>query len=235
MLEECHIMPFKMHNTQRARDWTQMESFWGRKRVLEWKGEILADNERMNTEQIRNLIVFSGYVHDCWDRCLCAFRPIEVNEEKTRMDIAFHWLPLLDDKVKRTDLVSSLENPYSAYDPHGGTPGNNNYVFDLVTQRAIPSGYIFTVKTDDPVKRPLPSFALLQMQWNLHRIAAMQGAGEDDDSDIDSDGDSVAVPSRSRSPIKDWRAENTAPSRSPTRSRSPAKLRGLSPGQLFER
>ncbi|KOS42067.1 hypothetical protein ACN38_g7047 [Penicillium nordicum] len=43
------------------------------------------------------------------------------------------------------------------------------------------------------------------MQWNLTRIAAMQGAGEDEDSDIDSDSDSVAVESGSRSPIKEAR------------------------------
>ena len=41
------------------------------------------------------------------------------------------------------------------------------------------------------------------MQWNLSRIASMQGAGEDEDSDLDSDDDSVddfvAITSGSRS------------------------------------
>lgn len=42
----------------------------------------------------------------------------------------------------------------------------------------IPSGYIFTVTTDDPSEKPLPSFALLTLQWNLRRIAATQGVAE---------------------------------------------------------
>lgn len=69
----------------------------------------------------------------------------------------------------------------------------------------ISSRYIFTITTANPITHPLPSEELLTMQWNLTRIAAMQGAGEDEDSDIDSDSDSVAVESGSRSPIKEAR------------------------------
>ncbi|KAJ5628859.1 hypothetical protein N7490_011087 [Penicillium lividum] len=240
MLEVSHIMPHKMHGSTKEMDWIRLQFFWGTEQVRNLKREILGDNGRMNTEQIHNLITFSSTLHKAWDRCLCAFRPVQVNKEETRMDVAFHWLPLRDDRLRQKDKVLCLENPYSANDLPKWTPGNNNYVYDMGTQRVIPSGYIFTVKTDNPKERPLPSFALLQLQWNLHRIAAMQGAAEDEDSDLDSDGDSVAVPSGSRSPVKDLRAEDTAPSRSPTRSLSPTKSRDLSiaeehPGQLSER
>ncbi|KAJ5777480.1 hypothetical protein N7520_000726 [Penicillium odoratum] len=240
MVEVSHIMPYKMQGSSRATDWARLRFFWGEEQVKNWQRDIMGDNHRMSTEQVYNMISFSSTIHDAWNRCLCAFRPVQMNEEKTRMDIAFHWLPLRDDKLRQSDQVLCLKNPYSANYLPKLTPGNNNYVFDMGTQRAIPSGYIFTIKTDDPNERPLPSFALLQIQWNLHRIAAMQGAGEDEDSDFDSDGDSIVVPSGSRSPAKDLRGENIAPSRSSTRSVSPTKLRDLSvlyedPGQLFER
>lgn len=85
------------------------------------------------------------------------------------------------------------------------SPNRNRYLFYCETLGVISSGHIFTVTTANPVTHPLPSEELLTMQWNLTRIAIMQGAGEDEDSDIDSDGDSVAVTSGSRSPIKEAR------------------------------
>jgi hypothetical protein len=57
--------------------------------------------------------------------------------------------------------------------------------------RSIQSGDIFTLTTDDPEGRPLPSWELLDMQWILQRITAMSGAAgppefdDDDDDDID--------------------------------------------------
>lgn len=93
------------------------------------------------------------------------------------MEIAFHWLPSRNDKIKATDLVPIDEHPYGR--EHQGfdqNPGDNNFALD------IPSGYIFTVTADDPSTKPLPSFALLDLQWHLRRIAAMQGDAEEDDS-----------------------------------------------------
>jgi hypothetical protein len=58
--------------------------------------------------------------------------------------------------------------------------------------RKIESGDIFTLTTDNPRKRPLPSLELLEMQWILQRITAMSGAAGtpeldwDDDDDMDS-------------------------------------------------
>lgn len=84
-------------------------------------------------------------------------------------------------------------------------PRQKQILFHCETLGVISSGHIFTVTTANPVTHPLPSEELLTMQWNLTRIAIMQGAGEDEDSDIDSGGDSVAVTSGSRSPIKEAR------------------------------
>ncbi|KAJ5183782.1 hypothetical protein N7492_001398 [Penicillium capsulatum] len=65
--------------------------------------------------------------------------------------------------------------------------------FDRATGKIIRSGHIFTITTNDPKHKPLPSFQPLKMHWILAQIAAMQGAGKDEDSDMDSDGDSIAV------------------------------------------
>ena len=50
----------------------------------------------------------------------------------------------------------------------------------------VASGTVFTLTTEDPKEFPLPSRPLLEMQWLLHRVAAMSGAAEaQDDSDWD--------------------------------------------------
>jgi hypothetical protein len=40
------------------------------------------------------------------------------------------------------------------------------------------SGHIVTFITDDPVSKPLPSLALLEMQWVLTRVVAMSAGAE---------------------------------------------------------
>ena len=47
----------------------------------------------------------------------------------------------------------------------------------------IKSGQLLEMRTDNPEKRPLPSMALVEMQWHLQRI--MDVAGAADMGDID--------------------------------------------------
>lgn len=70
---------------------------------------------------------------------------------------------------------------------------------------------------------------LLQLKWNLSRIAAMQGGGGDEDSYDDSDGDSISVRTGPRTPSRgrNMSRENTPPFRSPTPSLSLAKVKSL--------
>jgi hypothetical protein len=45
--------------------------------------------------------------------------------------------------------------------------------------RRIKSGDLFELTTDDPEARPLPSMALLEMQWFLQRVMGMAGAANE--------------------------------------------------------
>lgn len=58
-----------------------------------------------------------------------------------------------------------------------------------VAYRSIQSGDIFTLTTDDPESRPLPSLELLEMQWILQRITAMSDAAGTPELDWDWDDD----------------------------------------------
>lgn len=44
--------------------------------------------------------------------------------------------------------------------------------------RALVSGQVITLITDDVAKRPLPNCALLELQWHLQRVTGMSGPAE---------------------------------------------------------
>lgn len=184
----------------------------------------------VSTERVCNVITLDLIAHDQWDRGLIAFRPISVNEEETEIRIAFHWLPFRSATIARNDrMLPTAVRDIDLGTPPSKTPRRSNYFFDIETREVISSGHIFTVRTNDKEKQPLPSMELLELRWHLSRIAAMQGgADEDDDSGEDSDGGSFSVPSGSRSPVK--RKRENVSSQSPTRSVSPKRLRTFPSG-----
>lgn len=95
--------------------WIWLKAFWGSEKVKKWQDQIVStrgDDHVMNTEQIHNLMTLSIQVQHYWDSAICAFRPIRVNEEKTSMEIAFHWLPLPLTEVNRAELVPTQKQPY---------------------------------------------------------------------------------------------------------------------------
>ncbi|KXG53454.1 uncharacterized protein PGRI_005040 [Penicillium griseofulvum] len=200
----AHIVPHKLNGSSALEhSWGWLESFWGNYRVTKWKAELLDGlNHRglFNTEQVKYLITLGSQEHNYWDNCIFTFRPIRTYQQNTKMDIAFHLLPLREDE-KRTDYIPALSHPYPSH-PQGynTSPGGNRYLFHCETFGVISSRSIFTITTANPITHPLPSEELLTMRWNLTRIAIMQGAGEDEDSEMDSDGDSVAIESDSRFP-----------------------------------
>jgi hypothetical protein len=57
--------------------------------------------------------------------------------------------------------------------------------------RPILSGDVVGLRTSDPARLPLPSMAILEMQWVLYRVLALAGAADssldtwDSDSDLD--------------------------------------------------
>jgi hypothetical protein len=100
----------------------------------------------MNTEQIHNLMTLSIQVQHYWDSAICAFRPIRVNEEKTSMEIAFHWLPLPLTDVTRAELVSTQKHPYPDQRQGFGYSSREDgpmFLFHRETRQEIPSGYIY--------------------------------------------------------------------------------------------
>ncbi|PTU24246.1 hypothetical protein P175DRAFT_0505926 [Aspergillus ochraceoroseus IBT 24754] len=163
--------------------WEILSIFWTSEKTDSWKAEILGPQ---GTEHCANLMCFSNIAHKLWEKARFALCPRQLSDDLTTLTVKFLWLPTMDylksQSITRApspiapDLISSTKD---------GIPFAK--LFKLATEEKIPSGDILTFHTTDPVKLPLPSVKLLQLQWTLHRVLAMSGAADASDEDLDPD------------------------------------------------
>jgi len=135
---------------------------------------------------VPNLISLSRDSHNFWNKGLFALQPLSLSDDKKTLKIKFFWQAKHQDIKDRETEISvhtqppSTEGLYYNSGREGecylttikGTQG-------LATIKEAPlikSGDIFTLTTDNPDKRPLPSFELLEMQFFLQRVSGMAGA-----------------------------------------------------------
>ena len=187
--EVAHIYPYSMLSPSPATDshqydfWDLLKRFWSEDRIQEWRKVIFLDQNRPDKgiETFHNLICLSPDAHAYWTRAYFALKPIQLSDDKKTFDVEFHWMP----QYNYSSKVDILTSPQSSE----GLDGRSKILlFHFPTKREICSGQKISLTTDDPVTRPLPHPALLEMQWMLHRVAAMSGAAEIYD-DFDNDDD----------------------------------------------
>lgn len=197
--EVAHIFPYCMLNEPAkggramASDripkfWDLLEYFWETDRINNWRRTIFPDPQNPHTEieSCFNLISLCPNAHSFWSRGLFALKPLELSGDRKRLDIQFFWQPQV--KSKADERLDLLTEPSSS---RGLNSADECALpsFDMNQPVNIRSGDTFTLTTDDPESRPLPSLELLDMQWVLQRLVAMCGAAEwpwieaDDDSD----------------------------------------------------
>jgi hypothetical protein len=131
-----------------------------------------------------------------WARGAFALKPISESDDKTTLKVQLFWQKK---QQEAQSAMSLLTTPFS-------TQGlsQNTDVFKSVAKlfredenNFIRSGDYFTLQTDDPETKPLPSFTLLELQWFLQRIQGMAGAADIDWpslSDAGSDCSDVELP-----------------------------------------
>ena len=146
-----------------------------------------SQNPHTGVESCFNLISLCPNAHNYWTRGLFALKPLELSSDRRKLDLQFFWQPQA--KFKVDERVNLLTEPSSSRGLNFVDKCGLSY--DLNRPVPIRSGDTFTLTTDDPESRPLPSIDLLDMQWVLQRVVAMSGAAEwswievDDDSDYD--------------------------------------------------
>jgi hypothetical protein len=174
--------------SQRYSFWNTLKRFWSDARIQEWRNVIFSNpnNPDRGVETCHNLICLSPDAHDYWTRTQFALKPIRLSDDKRRLDVEFHWLP----KYHYSSEVDISTPPKSSEISDGRAKPK---LYNFQTDQTISSGQLISLTTDDPEERPLPHFALLEMQWMLQRVAAMSGAAEIYDDFHYDDNDAMAL------------------------------------------
>lgn len=215
----AHIYPTyfdeKSYDSSSPTIWKFVRFFWSAETAERWHRAVYNDprDPAKPLDTCANLICLRNDLRAAWANGLFALRPVSLSDDGTSMEVEFYWQP--KQSHKPYGLVDIAKEPGSSKDIcsvddlNVVLPTKDNDAF-----RPIESGHIFTLRTDDPVNHPLPSYDLLEMQWHLNRIVGMSAAAalfrEDEDSDDDEEEEEednrTAKPllPQQRNVVEDW-------------------------------
>jgi hypothetical protein len=165
--------------------WDHLRNFWPEEKVTVWQQQLFPEGlSRVGAkERVDNRITLSKDTHEAWNKGAFALKPI--SRDRATIRVKFFWQKT---QANARPSMSLTTIPHSTKDLK-----TFNDQYELARQeeeRFVRSGEIFELKTSHPVKMPLPSFELLELQWFLTRIVGMAGAGSSDEEDPeDSDSD----------------------------------------------
>jgi len=179
----------------RASFWGLLKVFWDDDHVDKWRNKIFPDPQHPDpgVESCFNLMCLAAHAHGYWNDGRFALKPLKLSDDEKELTVQFFWQPQYDHQLK--DRIDLLKEPLSSEGLDSAEKDGKKYFLNRLSKDGTPqihSGDIFTLTTDDPGSRPLPSWDLLEMQWILQRITAMSGAAGtpelelNDDDDIDS-------------------------------------------------
>lgn len=129
-----------------------------------------------------NLITLTSTVHDLWGAAFFALKLLELSSNQKSLKIQFFWL-------RQHRRVRGGAFPATKPSFPGGLNAlpENIRLWNCKNLAPIHSGDFITLHTDSPDTHPLPSFELLEMQWFLHRVAALSAAADVYDDEFDED------------------------------------------------
>ena len=132
------------------------------------------------TQSPANYLSLSHQLHFWFNKARFAFKPL--SQTPTTITLQFHWL-------RQTNL-----SPMTSIDASGEmlldvaglrTPSGPEAWGSCLAHRAsgvpIRTGQTFVIRADHP--KDLPSLELLELRWNLLRVAAICGAADDETYD----------------------------------------------------
>lgn len=121
------------------------------------------------TESAANMLAIQSDLYRFWKAGLIALRPLppssseeENNRAASEIQMEFYWLSQLidmaaDDEIWKGRVRNAMN--ITEWSPQG---------------HDIKSGYVFTIRSENP--RHLPSRPLLELQWGFSCMAAVTGA-----------------------------------------------------------
>ncbi|KAL4880747.1 hypothetical protein BJY04DRAFT_218904 [Aspergillus karnatakaensis] len=135
--------------------------------VSRWR---LSISKLDGTHGCSTLLTLSTHLAQLWSCARFALRPNELSLNGKSLNVQFFWLP--DNAYSNEILLTTLPQIPSDLE----TGPEDMRLFDSKTGTEIYSRTCLkTVTTEDPESYPLPSVALLEMQWIFNRAVALSG------------------------------------------------------------
>ncbi len=157
-----------------------LQTFWGVEKGLAWFQQF--EDARI-TQSPKNYLSLSRQIHFWFNNARLALKPLR--QTPTEIVVQWNWL-------KRTRLLPRIEVG-QAQDTFLALAALKDAAWGscLAHRRSgvpIETGQTFVIRAEKP--EDLPSFEMLEMQWNLLRVAAICGAADVPDAsyyDLDDD------------------------------------------------
>lgn len=160
-----------------------LHAFWGVEKALAWRRQF--EDARI-TQSPKNYLSLNHQIHVWFDDAEFALKPLR-KTSTTEIVVQWHWLKsskllprtrISQSQAAFLEMAKLDDSSWGSCVAHRRTGG------------PIETGQTFVIRAEDP--EDLPSFELLEMQWDLLRVAAICGAANvTDDSYYDLDDDEV--------------------------------------------
>jgi hypothetical protein len=175
----CHIYPYRLLKHRKAyttrKLWDFLRVYWSKDQIKIWKNELSSELNGNGTETSKNLICLSLEAHILWNVGQFALQPNTLSADKKTLTMTFYWQAKLEGDAN--GHVNLLTQPKSTRGLDRPTEMRTFlYRISDNTPIMLKPGDTFTLTTDDPVNRPLPSFELLQLKFFLQRVCGMGGS-----------------------------------------------------------
>ncbi|KAK5659497.1 hypothetical protein OQA88_698 [Cercophora sp. LCS_1] len=174
----AHIFPYA---TSRDRDFYNLNSLllrsWGLDQYNRWAAQY---GDLSTTDSRKNGITMSSHLHTWFDSAQFALKPMRhLAPDDRTVVVQWHWLkaPKFEPKKKihRGDSTDAIFQYCGFRDRDWGTHGLAHRESGI----RIRTGQIFRITGGKP--EDVPSWDLLELSWNLLRVAAICGAADVDD------------------------------------------------------
>ncbi|KAK3941404.1 hypothetical protein QBC46DRAFT_353249 [Diplogelasinospora grovesii] len=181
----AHIFP---HATSQTRDFQNLNPLllhlWGEEQGKVWAQQYQLLTE---TEATQNGISMNHQIHHWFDNAKFALKPLKpLGQDNNSIVVQWHWLkPTIfkpKDRTCRYDSTATILERAGLTDKNWGT-----CLAHRESGIPIRNGQIFTIRAENP--EDLPSWDLLELSWNLLRVAAICGAADVPDDYYDESDD----------------------------------------------
>jgi hypothetical protein len=130
------------------------EKLWPEEKVAAWQTQLFLQSlSGLDAEErIDNCIILSKDIHEAWNKG--AFILKSISENRITLTVQFFW------QNRQTNTQPPISLTTISYSTENLNAFGNS--FKLIKE--VRSGDIYKLKTNDPVRKPLPSFVLLELR-----------------------------------------------------------------------